>query len=206
MPLLQFRIELAKVLTTIGSSNVVSNKRGRPSNTSLESKYKKRKHKEASPPFETRTDGIGHWPQHSQQRNRCRLDGCNGKSRMFCSKCNGLTTREAGQLKSKDTHRRVEQSHLAPCEVLNPRKYRKETSSFWSLMKQPKSKNWCQTIPQAFLYYTDEQSCKSSYIKFIPEYKQRTQNWEPNPGAMRKVNNEGLRRKVFPTNQHHGGP
>lgn len=87
MPLLQFRIELAKVLTTIGSSNVVSNKRGRPSNTSLESNYKKRKHKESSPPFETRTDGIGHWPQHSQQRNRCRLDGCNGKSRMFCSKC-----------------------------------------------------------------------------------------------------------------------
>ncbi|KAG5870223.1 hypothetical protein JTB14_029097 [Gonioctena quinquepunctata] len=77
MPLLQFRIESAKVLTTIGSSDVVSNKRGRPSNTSLVTKYKKRKHKEASPPFETRTDGIGHWPQHSQQRNRCRLDGCN---------------------------------------------------------------------------------------------------------------------------------
>ena len=82
LSLLQFKTELAKVLTTIGTKQ-----KGRPSFASMEVQQKKKKAKTSIPAFETRKDGIGHWPQHTEQRNRCRFEGCNGKSRVFCDKC-----------------------------------------------------------------------------------------------------------------------
>lgn len=87
MSLLQFKTELAQVLTTIGTNTEEAKKRGRPSNTPQEPQHIKRRCKEASPARETRKDGTGHWPQHSEKRNRCRQEGCNGKSRIFCGKC-----------------------------------------------------------------------------------------------------------------------
>ncbi|KAG5875061.1 hypothetical protein JTB14_036058 [Gonioctena quinquepunctata] len=89
MPLLKFKTELAQVLTTMGTptTNEETRKRERPSNTPQDTEHIKRRCKVASPAFESRKDGTGHWPQHSKQPNRCRLEGCNGKSRMFSGKC-----------------------------------------------------------------------------------------------------------------------
>lgn len=49
---------------------------------------KKSRH-EIRPLFDLRYDGFDHLPLHDENKNasRCKFEGCDGKSRVFCSKC-----------------------------------------------------------------------------------------------------------------------
>lgn len=83
IPLLTFKTELAMQLCNRGLPN--THKRGRPSNeVTLKPK---RRCLEPSPSKNIQMDGVGHWPVWTKERERCKLQGCKGKSRVKCSKC-----------------------------------------------------------------------------------------------------------------------
>nr|CAI5842448.1 unnamed protein product [Callosobruchus analis] len=47
----------------------------------------KRKCLEYRPTDMVRTDNVGHWPSHTNERERCKRPSCTGKSRTMCEKC-----------------------------------------------------------------------------------------------------------------------
>jgi hypothetical protein len=64
-------------------------KRGRPS-SSIETAIQLKKKIGSAAPMpekEVRKDGMGHWPQFSEKRERCKKPGCNGAPKVFCIKC-----------------------------------------------------------------------------------------------------------------------
>lgn len=65
-------------------------KRGRPSSfvADMLEERKKKKPKANVPPKDVRTDGIDHFPYWSNDRQRCKLPACKGKSFVTCQKCN----------------------------------------------------------------------------------------------------------------------
>ncbi|KAK9702911.1 hypothetical protein QE152_g29646 [Popillia japonica] len=94
---LQFRTELAKVLTTFGDRNSIQNraKRGGPSKDPLPETMQK-KPRGQQPALETRLDGIGYWVMHSNKRHRCRLENCTGKN--LGSQCVMIREADANEL------------------------------------------------------------------------------------------------------------
>lgn len=86
--LIQFRTEIAHALLKAGKS--MSKKRGRPSRKNSKENspqsFKKRRILGPRPINDVRYDGIGHWPEHSDNKQRCKL--CiKAYSRMKCKKC-----------------------------------------------------------------------------------------------------------------------
>lgn len=62
-------------------------KRGRPSLSPLEPR-KQVRYTENRPIEDVRFDQIGHWPIHTDAKaQRCKMEGCTGKVRVFCEKC-----------------------------------------------------------------------------------------------------------------------
>lgn len=87
MTLLDFRTNLAESLTKKGSGIVV-NTRGRPSlEQQLQAKKARRPPTVHVPTRDVRTDQLGHWPDFTNSRQRCRFPGCESKSFVKCSKC-----------------------------------------------------------------------------------------------------------------------
>lgn len=83
IPLLTFKTELAIQLCNRGVPN--SHKRGRPSNESFP--IPKRRCQEAGPSRTVQLDSVGHWPNWTVERERCKFSQCKGKSRVKCLKC-----------------------------------------------------------------------------------------------------------------------
>ncbi|XP_047116180.1 piggyBac transposable element-derived protein 3-like [Schistocerca piceifrons] len=80
--LLDFHSHIASGLTIAG--NVVHHKRGRPSTEDMQAS--KRKLLASRSIADVRYDEVGHWPQQSHQKGRCKL--CpKGFSRVSCIKC-----------------------------------------------------------------------------------------------------------------------
>ncbi|XP_046402676.1 piggyBac transposable element-derived protein 3-like [Ischnura elegans] len=87
--LLEFKMRIAEALTKRGK-DILLKKRGRKSHDSVDAKFEaKRKRGPANPIPETtcRVDGVGHWPQVKDVRQRCKNPGCSGKTVFLCTKC-----------------------------------------------------------------------------------------------------------------------
>lgn len=82
-----FRAELAEALCIY---KISVEKRGRPSNSTiereLEAKKPRRKPLNSVPVKDVRTDGIDH-NERRCEKNRCRLPGCKEFSRTECTNC-----------------------------------------------------------------------------------------------------------------------
>lgn len=86
MKLSQFRLDLAESLCSYGPSN--STKRGRPPNGEKEPPPKKVKSiSTRNPPVTVRCDKIDHWPEHIENKQRCKMSSCKGFTRIKCTKC-----------------------------------------------------------------------------------------------------------------------
>lgn len=87
--LLAFKTTLAQDLCLKGK--ILEKKRGRPSsNTPTNSSISltpKRMCIEPRPTDNIRCDNTGHWPMHTENRERCKNRNCKGKSRTMCEKC-----------------------------------------------------------------------------------------------------------------------
>lgn len=88
--LLDFKTDLAQELCWAGKG-MISRKRGRPSSGTPTGSpipiIPKRKCLESRPTKLIREDNIGHWPSHTNNRERCKKPNCKGKSRIMCDKC-----------------------------------------------------------------------------------------------------------------------
>lgn len=83
MPLLQFQSQIAKELTM--STQAQERKRGRPSQDD-NVEQKRRCSYEVQPQSSTRFDQVGHFPNYSEAKKRCKL--CkSGVTTVFCTKC-----------------------------------------------------------------------------------------------------------------------
>jgi hypothetical protein len=82
-----FRKELAQTLCQLGKN--ISPKRGRPSSSSTELAYPKKIKKSCvpKPPLPVRKDGIEHWPEYIQVRQRCKNYNCKSLTNVICIKC-----------------------------------------------------------------------------------------------------------------------
>jgi len=67
-------------------------KRGRKSNSNIESEYKEKKLSgnvtKIIPGPDIRLDKVGHFPAVGESRYTCKLPGCSGKVVIYCVKCN----------------------------------------------------------------------------------------------------------------------
>nr|XP_050033781.1 piggyBac transposable element-derived protein 2-like [Dermacentor andersoni] len=87
LDLVAFKASLASCLCN--QNKDVMKKRGRPS-LSVEGELEKKKRRGPAAPTpnaEVRQDNVGHWPEVSQQRQRCKMPGCKGQPVSFCTKC-----------------------------------------------------------------------------------------------------------------------
>lgn len=88
LDLVHFRAYVAEALI---SCNILTRKRGRPSNGSPlpEPSAQKRKYQETRPIDDVRFDNIGHFPIHEDKKfaSRCKNSECKGTSRIMCEKC-----------------------------------------------------------------------------------------------------------------------
>lgn len=103
MDLLTFRNTIAEALILMEETNSSSTtrKRGRPRSIPSEEedgdedepqshpeKKAKKANQETRPVSDVRYDGFAHWPNYIEGREqRCKLEGCKGRSRIQCSKC-----------------------------------------------------------------------------------------------------------------------
>ncbi|KAJ8963011.1 hypothetical protein NQ317_006820 [Molorchus minor] len=92
LSLLQFKTILAQDLCLLGKTK--EKKRGRPSTSgSSTPTYSpkpftlKRRCFEPHPTENIKFDDTGHWPLHTEYRERCKRSNCKGKSRIMCEKC-----------------------------------------------------------------------------------------------------------------------
>lgn len=79
-----FRLEVAVTLCKLGTKPSISSRR------SLESEIQEKKHKGPAqhvPPKAVRQDQIGHWPQWSDKKIRCKFPKCVGFTHNVCEKC-----------------------------------------------------------------------------------------------------------------------
>ncbi len=86
MKLKDFRATVAETLCNLESPV----KRGRPSSTEVEKQLtakKKRGNVAHLPPREVRQDNVLHWPIYTDDRQRCKLPGCQLLSYVVCEKC-----------------------------------------------------------------------------------------------------------------------
>lgn len=79
-----FRLDVAVTLCKLGIKPSMSSRR------SLEKEIQAKKHKgpaQHAPPTAVRQDQIGHWPQWSDKKIRCKLPKCTGFTHNTCEKC-----------------------------------------------------------------------------------------------------------------------
>ncbi|KAL3225401.1 hypothetical protein MRX96_025830 [Rhipicephalus microplus] len=87
LDLLHFRLQIAEALI---SSVPNTRKRGRPSyEVEPADVPEERKVRIRRPCSDARYDGTDHWPEARDQMlpSRCKYEGCKGRSRVFCKKC-----------------------------------------------------------------------------------------------------------------------
>ena len=93
MDLLSFRNEVGDALLLSRAKRLSRNSVGRPSRqlddqTCSSFTQKKRKNRECRPVSDVRHDGVGYWPFVADGiGKRYKLDGCGGRSRVRCEKC-----------------------------------------------------------------------------------------------------------------------
>ncbi|XP_055926117.1 piggyBac transposable element-derived protein 2-like [Argiope bruennichi] len=85
MKLVTFRLQLAETLCLHGQ--VKSLKRGRPSSAEETVGKQSKKACRKEPPKDIRFDRIDHWPEHSTNKQRCKMLNCKGFTRVQCMKC-----------------------------------------------------------------------------------------------------------------------
>lgn len=84
LTLFYFPAEVAYELTT----SVPTLKRGRSSNTEKEQMPKKPKsHTLVFTSDEMRKDGLNHWPEYKEKRQRCKFQNCSKLTNCACTKC-----------------------------------------------------------------------------------------------------------------------
>lgn len=79
-----FRLDVAITLCKIGTKPGIASRR------SLENEIQEKKHKGPAqhvPPIAVRQDQIGHWPQWSDKKIRCKFPKCTGFTHNICEKC-----------------------------------------------------------------------------------------------------------------------
>lgn len=92
MDLLHFTMSIVEGLAFAGYPPTAP-KRGRPSSTCSSPRNSspiqvKRQNLQRFVISDTRYDGVGHWPLHiNGHEQRCKLEGCAGRSRISCEKC-----------------------------------------------------------------------------------------------------------------------
>ena len=84
-----FKLKIAFSLMKAGKH--INKKRGRPSSSSVDIDYKKKRNSgnatKPIPQQDIRLDKVGHFPACSEKRATCKLPGCTGKIFMYCIKC-----------------------------------------------------------------------------------------------------------------------
>lgn len=86
LKLYEFRAEVAECLSKV---QITGPKRGRPS-SGIEDQLQIKKHRGPAavvPPKDVRCDEVGHWPNFSDKRQRCKMPNCKGFSTIICEKC-----------------------------------------------------------------------------------------------------------------------
>ncbi|XP_050059682.1 piggyBac transposable element-derived protein 3-like [Aphis gossypii] len=83
LSLFDFRTEVAFSLTT----SVSTPKRGRPSNEEREQIKIPKKHTHSITPEDIRRDGLHHWPEYKETRQRCKYEKCGKLTQCTCTKC-----------------------------------------------------------------------------------------------------------------------
>lgn len=94
MDLLQFRLSLGEYLVAgtkkrvLGEAEEAENSEDENVNQGTE--RKKRRVPANLPCVDKRYDGFDHWPNNEEMKNpvKCRLEGCDSRSRIRCTKCN----------------------------------------------------------------------------------------------------------------------
>ncbi|MCL4147941.1 UNVERIFIED_CONTAM: hypothetical protein GTU68_041511 [Idotea baltica] len=85
--LLEFKSSIAQGLCLKGKKKTI---RGRPSLSSVECSFAAKKRRGPAKPIpikDVRTDGMGHWPEVKQERQRCKMPRYPLKSNIICTKC-----------------------------------------------------------------------------------------------------------------------
>ena len=85
MKLVTFRLQLAETLCLHGQ--VKSFKRGRPSSAEETVGKQSKKACRKEPPKDIRFDRTDRWPEHSTNKQRCKIMNCKGFTRVQCMKC-----------------------------------------------------------------------------------------------------------------------
>ncbi|XP_049517347.1 piggyBac transposable element-derived protein 3-like [Dermacentor silvarum] len=86
MDLLEFTLSIVTCLAKAATADQ-PRKRGRPSSSPLQP-LKRQNWTAQRPASDVRYDQIGHWPRVTAEQQRCKLEGCKGKSKNMCEKCN----------------------------------------------------------------------------------------------------------------------
>ncbi|XP_050046447.1 piggyBac transposable element-derived protein 3-like [Dermacentor andersoni] len=86
MDLLEFTLSVVESLAKAGSPDL-PRKRGRPSSSPLQP-LKRQNCTSQRPEYHVRYDQVGHWPLMAEDQQRCKLEGCKGKPKTKCEKCN----------------------------------------------------------------------------------------------------------------------
>ncbi|XP_049523764.1 piggyBac transposable element-derived protein 2-like [Dermacentor silvarum] len=86
MDLLDFTLRVVEALAKAGVADM-PRKRGRPSSSPMQP-LKKLQYGNRRPVEDIRYDQVGHWPIAKEEQQRCMFEGCKGKPRIKCEKCN----------------------------------------------------------------------------------------------------------------------
>lgn len=92
MDLLQFRTSISEHLINVGQAVLIRRKRGRPASSKdlpAPPAVKKRVRGEVRPSKVVRQDTVDHLPEVDAKKEAtcCKNKGCNGKTDVFCTKC-----------------------------------------------------------------------------------------------------------------------
>lgn len=81
LQLSKFRLELAECLCKYGQLTTPT--RGHP----VQQNYRKKKISKKVPPKDVRFDNVGHLPNFTEKRQRCKMENWKGFSNIECEKC-----------------------------------------------------------------------------------------------------------------------
>lgn len=84
--LIDFKLEVADSLFNYKNSSKHTTVRRRPNIETEIQKKKQKPNSQVPPPEDVRLDGTQHWTLVSK-KGRCKMPGCTGQTKMFCSKC-----------------------------------------------------------------------------------------------------------------------